>query len=123
MKKLLLFCLFLTGFNAFAQTSFPSFLVGKWQVLGVQRFERWDKLNDQALKGFAYDIVDGKMMVYEYLDIARKNNQVVYNATIPSQNEGKPIDFKMTKSDSVFSFDNPSHNFPQKIVYKKISDW
>jgi uncharacterized protein YciI len=123
MKKLLLFCLFFSSLSAFAQSSLPLFLEGRWQIAGVNRFERWDRLNDESMKGFAYDIVDGKMVISEYLDITSKNGKVTYTATVLHQNDGKPVDFKMTQSDSVLSFENPNHNFPKKIVYKKLSDW
>ncbi len=40
-----------------------------------EMYERWDSLNDQSLKGFSYQLIDGQMTIYEYLDITRQEQQ------------------------------------------------
>ncbi len=56
MKYILTFLiLFLTDI-AFAQSDFPDFLHGTWKIENKEAYEHWDKLNDNALKGFSYEV-------------------------------------------------------------------
>jgi uncharacterized protein YciI len=107
---------------AFAQSDIPDFLLGTWKMENKEVYEHWDKLNDQTLKGFSYEIKDGHMTVSEYLDITQSNNKIIYTATVLNQNQRKGINFKLTKTDSTFTFENPNHDFPKRIVYQKLTD-
>jgi hypothetical protein len=115
------FVLFLTNL-ALAQTDFPNFLQGTWKMENNEIYEHWDLLNDNSLKGLSYKMKNGQMTISEYLDISRNNTEIYYTATVLTQNQGKGISFELTKADSTFTFENPSHDFPNKIVYQKISD-
>ncbi|MBN2395104.1 MAG: hypothetical protein JXC36_01425, partial [Candidatus Atribacteria bacterium] len=85
-------------------------------------YEHWDKLNENTLKGFSYNLSDGQMFITEYLDITKNGKEVIYTATVLMQNEGKGVNFKLTEADSTFTFENPNHDFPKKIVYRKLTD-
>jgi hypothetical protein len=74
------------------------------------------------MKGFSYSLKGGIMVVLEYLDISRNDNEILYTATVLDQNQGKSIHFKSTESDSMFVFENLKHDFPKKIVYRKLSE-
>lgn len=106
----------------FAQSDYPDFLQGIWKMENKEVYERWDRLNDSTLKGFSYKLKNGQMSISEYLDIKKNNKEVIYTATVLNQNQGKGVDFKLTKADSSFTFENSGHDFPKKIVYRKISD-
>lgn len=105
-----------------AQTEFPGFLQGTWKMENKETYEHWDRLNENTMKGFSYTLKDGKIVVSEYLDLDRKRNEVTYTATVLNQNQGKGISFRLAKADSSFVFENPSHDFPKKIVYRKLTD-
>ncbi len=107
---------------AFGQVIFPDFLQGTWKMENKETFEHWDKINEQTLKGFSYQLTNGQMAVSEYLEIVQRNNELIYAATVLNQNQGKAIEFKLTQADSAYVFENPRHDFPKKIVYKKRSD-
>ncbi|MBX3242202.1 MAG: hypothetical protein KIT80_14525 [Chitinophagaceae bacterium] len=107
--------------TAFVQTKLPDFLQGRWKMENKEVYEHWDRLNDQAMKGFSYSIKNGQVKVSEYLNIVRNSKSIIYTATVLNQNQGKEIEFKMTKADDIWVFENPLHDFPQKIVYQKIS--
>jgi hypothetical protein len=113
--------LFLTNIT-WAQTDFPDFLQGTWKMENKDAYEHWDRLNDNSLKGFSYQLKNGQITVSEYLDISRINGEITYTATVLHQNQGKGVSFKLTKSDSTFSFENPDHDFPAKIIYQKLND-
>jgi uncharacterized protein YciI len=121
MKLILTFALIALTNMTFGQTNIPHFLQGTWKIENSESYEHWDQLNDQTLKGFSYKIENGQMLVSEYLEITQKDNDVVYTATVINQNQGKGIDFKLTRADSVFLFENPDHSFPKEISYQKLS--
>jgi hypothetical protein len=106
----------------FAQSSYPDFLQGTWKMENKEIYEHWDKLNENKLKGFSYKLNNGQMVISEYLDITKADNEVIYSATVLKQNQGKEVNFKLTKTDSTFTFENPNHDFPKKIVYQKLND-
>lgn len=122
MKHLSPFICLLFAQIGITQTNFPDFLHGTWKIEGKEIYEHWDKLSDQTLKGFSYKIEDGQMVVSEYIDITRQNDEVFYIATVRGQNQGQAIKFKLTKVDSSYTFENLNHDFPKKIVYQKSSD-
>ena len=122
MKYFLTLIIILIANLSFGQVILPYFLQGTWKMENKENFEHWDKLNDHTLKGFSYKVKDGQMAITEYLDITQKNNEIFYTATVLNQNQGKGIDFKMTKTDSIVIFENHNHDFPKQIVYKQLSD-
>ncbi|MGF1586938.1 MAG: DUF6265 family protein [Bacteroidales bacterium] len=104
------------------QSSLPDFLEGTWKIENNEVYEHWDRLNESSMKGFSYIVKDGKMSISEYLEISQIDGEISYTATVLNQNEGKPINFKLTKTDSTYTFDNPDHDFPKKIVYQKLNN-
>ena len=124
MKSILFFLIFLisTTLTKVLAQKLPDFLQGTWKVENNETYEHWDKINDNNLKGFSYKTKDGKMVVTEYLEIKRNDKDVIYTATVLNQNQGIGIDFKLTQSDSLYSFENPSHDFPKFIRYQSISE-
>jgi hypothetical protein len=124
MKSILFISIFLTSttFTQVLAQKLPDFLLGTWKVENKETYEHWDKINDNNLKGFSYKIKDGKMVVTEYLEIKRIDKDVIYTVTVLKQNQGIGIDFKLTQSDSLYSFENPGHDFPKFIRYQSISE-
>ena len=93
-------------------------LLGVWE--GIQGsgiyHEEWRKLNDNSLEGRAYLLKKGEIVNPENLRIVIEDGEVYYVADV-SHNEA-PVRFRMTSSsDTILVFENPSHDFPQKITY------
>ncbi|SFM84153.1 Uncharacterized conserved protein YciI, contains a putative active-site phosphohistidine [Chitinophaga sp. YR627] len=122
MKYILTSFLLLLVHATFSQSTFPSFLKGTWKQENTSLYEHWDSLNPQTLKGFSYILKDGNMKVSEYLDLSSKKNLLTYTATVVRQNGGKSVSFKQSKAGADLVFENPVHDFPKKLVYKRISD-
>ncbi len=122
MKKLLTILFLLPVCIAAGQSDIPRFLDGTWKTEIDGNYEQWNVLNDNAMKGFSYKMQNSKIIVSEFLDIYKTANDVIYSATVLNQNQGRGIEFKLTKSDSVYIFENPNHDFPKKIVYRKLSE-
>jgi hypothetical protein len=63
----------------------------------------------------------GETVFEEKLRIVPKEGMVYYVADVPEN--AQPVYFKLTElSEKGFSFENPAHDFPQKIVYKRDGD-
>lgn len=105
-----------------AQSELPTILVGTWKTENKETYEHWDQPNANTMKGFSYRMKDGQMIISEYLDISKRGKDIIYTAVVLNQNQGKGIEFKLTKTDSAFTFENQTHDFPKKIVYQKVSD-
>lgn len=118
--KLLLFYLFLT-FTLFLNGQNLTQLIGTWKVDGKMQFEKWEEINGQYV-GYGY-VLDGKdTIILESLKIRFKPLKTIYEATVPNQNEGKSVQFVLNKSESEwFSFENLSHDFPNKIRYRFLN--
>lgn len=121
MKRLAVLSMVFFSSALFAQNTFPSFLVGTWKMEKGETYEHWDQLGKTSMKGYGYEIKNGETKITEYLDLTNRENGIYYTATVIGQNDGKGTDFKLTQSDSTFVFENPEHDFPKKIIYKKRS--
>ncbi|MCB0529510.1 MAG: NHL repeat-containing protein [Saprospiraceae bacterium] len=96
-------------------------LAGTWQREGKPRYEMWRPESDTSLYGEGYRLTpDGDKRISEFLRIVRKKDGgIAYLATVPGQNDGATIAFPMTDhSAGRWTFENPVHDFPQKIVYR-----
>lgn len=106
----------------YSQENFPHFLVGKWKMEGQDSYEEWTKHGSYYLKGISYSIKSGQFELSEYLEIRTKGKEIYYGATVLNQNEGKEIEFKLRKKDSIYYFYNPEHSFPRIIKYHLIKE-
>lgn len=96
--------------------TFSSF-EGNWQLENSNTSEIW-KNHDTFLSGRVIKIEDIDTLLVENLRIFQEEDAIYYEATVPSQNAGKPIRFKLTEqNNNTFQFENPKHDFPKKITY------
>ena len=98
------------------------FLIGTWKIEDRNQYETWTKVRKDELIGYSYKIDENQKKILETIAIKMIDNQMIYEATVPDQNEGRTIQFLLnTEIKSVYSFENPNHDFPKKIQYKKVS--
>jgi len=117
----LVFCVF-NGVSCLAQTNIE-FLIGTWKVEGKQKYETWSIDDHGNLYGEGFKWVNDEKVLLETLAIIKKDGELVYQATVPDQNEGRTIDFVSNKSTAnSLSFENPTHDFPTQIVYQKVNE-
>jgi len=96
-------------------------LKGTWS--SGSDYEVWEKENSRELSGCAYYIRNDDTTYTETLKIVERNDSVFYIATVPDQNNGKPIEFYLRyTSNKKFVFYNPNHDFPQTIIYRKVDE-
>ena len=105
------------------KTSKLDFLIGTWKIEGKEKYEVWEKNNKNELIGHLYKLINNQKTISETLAIKKIGDHIIYEATVPNQNEGRTIQFTLNAEiKSYFSFENEKHDFPKKIQYKKITD-
>lgn len=99
------------------------FLEGTWKIEGKEQYEVWEQNGKDALKGHAWKYDGKQKKILETLAIKKAGNQLIYEASVPNQNEGETIQFILNpKIREYLSFENPDHDFPKKIQYRRISN-
>jgi hypothetical protein len=100
-------------------------LTGSWQDTSVamQLTESWEKINDSTYKGNGFGVEKGDTIFIEKLSLISRNNKILYIATVNEHLDGKPVAFELV-SDSAqkWIFENPKHDFPQRIIYMHPSE-
>lgn len=98
-----------------------AWLAGTWIGSGnVSTEERWGPAAGGSMLGTSRTIKKGKMVGFEYLRIVERESGLVYVA----QPGGKsPTEFPLVKlNGSRAVFENPRHDFPQRITYELSAD-
>ncbi len=121
MKILLVMTAFIVS-NISVRADLPGFLEGTWKIGDEEKFEQWDMLYGGHMKGIAYEIRNHEVVITEYLEIGNADGGIVYTATVLGQNQRRGIPFQLTESGSAWVFENPGHDFPTRISYRKKSD-
>jgi len=82
--------------------------------------ETWMKPAGQSMLGMSRTVASGKTVFTEQLQIREANGQIAYIVALGVG--AKPTVFKMVKSsDNEVTFENPEHDFPQRIIYRRES--
>lgn len=101
-----------------------NWLQGRWEAATPDGkiFEEWTMAGSQ-LAGTGGFIKGTDTTISETVALKMQDTNLVYMPTVKSQNNGQPITFTLSRaaSDS-FVFENPAHEFPQVICYKKLGD-
>jgi len=85
--------------------------------------EKWEKKNDSTLFGIGLTIEGKDTVAFETMTIEEKNGKLYYIPVVKDQNGGKPVEFALTSSTEFeWIFENPKHDFPTKIIYKKVNN-
>ncbi|MBS1680837.1 MAG: hypothetical protein JST48_03920 [Bacteroidetes bacterium] len=116
MKKKIIGILWLSPMLLLAQQKEFNWLVGKWQEEGKPSFEIW-KSKDTYLLAESYAIESGIKKINETIKIVKKGNDFYFIASVKDQGS---TEFKITwYNKNSFVAENPRHDFPRKINYKK----
>jgi Domain of unknown function (DUF6265) len=100
-----------------------AWLDGCWAGTVNQRDfrEQWSPMRGGVLLGFGSTVFQGKLQSHEYLRIEPRTDGVYYVA-IPSeqkQDAFKLVSITTDDKDTIFTFANPDHDFPQRIIYRR----
>ena len=101
-----------------------NWLLGKWgtKTADGTLSENWKQLNDSTFQGESFFIKGKDTLHFESIILQQKGEQLFYNATVKGQNENKAVPFRLTlTSEKQLIFENPEHDYPQKITYNFIN--
>lgn len=126
VKNMLVFFIMVNAFlSCHAQEDLKSvdFLIGTWKIENKNVYEIWKKVNKTEFSGKSYQMNEGQTKISETLSIKIINGKIIYEATVPNQNDGRSIPFELnTRNKDLVSFENLNHDFPKKIQYKLIDN-
>jgi len=100
-----------------------AWMAGCWEGQGGKtRFEeQWMRPAAGSMLGMARATAGDKTVFTESLHIGKKGDEVTLTVIIGMS--GKPTPFKMIRSsDKEVVFENPAHDFPQRIIYRQQAD-
>jgi hypothetical protein len=99
-----------------------AWLQGCWELATADRVveEQWMTPRGASMMGMSRTVREGKLVAYEMVLIREDGSALVYEAH-PS---GQPVAmFRSTAfSETQIVFENPSHDFPQRIGYELKGD-
>lgn len=99
-------------------------LIGSWfnESDDVVSYEIWKKYNDTLFIGRSYSIRGVDTVSSEYIKLVQYGDSINYIPTVPDQNMGKAVAFKLIfmNADKMV-FENQEHDFPQTIAYQQLS--
>jgi hypothetical protein len=101
-----------------------NWLLGSWENKSEEGIlsEIWEKKNDSTFIGESYFIREKDTLHSERIEVKQKGEDLLYIPTVKGQNNDKPVTFKLTlATENEFTFENPAHDYPQKIVYKMVN--
>lgn len=86
--------------------------------------EYWEQTNDSVYTGHGMLVSPkGDTLFSEHIKLEQSGTTVYYKPVISGQNDGKETVFtEKALSEKEAVFENPTHDFPQRIIYKKPSD-
>ena len=101
-----------------------AWLSGDWQTAPggrAQIEEHWTQPAGGSMLGMSRTVAGGKTAEFEFLRIEQRENEIYYVA----QPKGRcpQTEFKLTRVTAQEAvFENPTHDFPKRISYKKTAD-
>ena len=102
-----------------------SWLQGSWSNHSDSGtfIETWYKKNDSMLTGKSYFIMRKDTLFSENITIEYRNGQLCYIPVVKGQNGDLPVIFRLKSiNNGEFVFENPTHDFPQRIIYKNAGN-
>jgi hypothetical protein len=115
-------CLSTVGLTQTPAINDLAWLAGCWEASpsGHELSEQWMKPAGQTMLGMGRTVANGRTVEYEFLQIVQRENGIYYVAKPSGQPEGS---FKLIKlANQEVVFENPEHDFPQRIIYRLQPD-
>lgn len=99
-----------------------AWIAGTWEGKSgnVRTEEHWTRPAGGLILGVHRDLFDSGRYFFEYLRIEKRGSDIFYIAMPNGENK---TEFRLTElDDHRVVFENPEHDFPQKIVYVREGD-
>ena len=84
-------------------------------------YEEWSAVQNNRMTGTSCELQNGDTVFSQTMTLEQRGDDFYYVANV--KENGGPVDFKFTGThrDSMI-FENPAHDFPQRIVYFHDAD-
>src|SRR5436190_15285776 len=96
-----------------------AFLAGCWA--GPGSFEMWMKPEGGSIMGAGRTVRNGKVISTEFFSVSECTEGVTLHVQLRLATKATPFRAKEITSSSVI-FENPEHDFPQRIIYRRQED-
>ena len=101
-----------------------AWMAGDWQTAPggrAQIEEHWMQPAGDSMLGMSRTVAGGKTAEFEYLRLEQRAGVIYYIAHPKARCPG--TEFKLTRRTAQEAvFENPQHDFPKRIIYRKNSD-
>ncbi len=101
-----------------------SWIAGGWRTAAggrVQIEEQWMIPSGGSMLGMSRTVAGGRTVEFEFLRIEQRSDAIYYVASPGARCPS--TDFKLTRlAGHEAVFENPQHDFPKRIIYKKTAD-
>lgn len=101
-----------------------AWLIGDWGNAHneTKLTEIWKKENDKLFIGRSFNLRNNDTVSSEWIRLEQQGDSVYYIPNVKNQNKGEVVKFVMTTAtDRELIFENPAHDFPQKITYQLVN--
>jgi hypothetical protein len=97
-----------------------AWIAGSWTGSsgGVDMEEHWTAPKGNSMIGIHRDVAKGRTVSFEFLRIEMQKAQIVYLSMPNGRSPATPFPLKEVSGTRVV-FENPTHDFPQRIIYWK----
>jgi hypothetical protein len=98
-------------------------LIGNWEmnIEGSKLYENWEK-NGKKYSGKSFMTLETDTLFSESISLELRENILCYVVSVKNQNNNQAVVFKYKEFiDNEFRFENLEHDYPHRIVYKKIN--
>lgn len=102
-----------------ARVTQVAWLAGCWEQAAGPRLveEQWTRPRGGLMLGSGRTVRADTLVEYEQTRIFERGGRLVYGANPSGQ---APAEFESTElSDSSVTFENPTHDFPQRVIYRR----
>lgn len=102
-----------------------NWFLGSWQNKSNRGdfYENWSRINDSLYQAESFVLVKKDTVFYEQVRLMQKNDSLYMIVSVRNQNKEKPVSFYLTQNlKNKLTFENPKHDFPTKIIYKKVAN-
>ena len=117
-------CLFVTLTPQTPALADLAWIAGDWQTAAGGRRqieEHWTSVAGGTMMGVSRTVAGDKTVEFEYLRIEQRADGIYYVAHPKARCPA--TDFKLTKASATEAvFENPQHDFPKRIIYRKTGD-
>jgi hypothetical protein len=104
-----------------------TWLIGNWEYKDSigKLTENWKVKDDSTFVGTSFFVLDNEKDTIhkEYMQMQEDKELLIYLTSVKGQNNEVNVPFQLTiKEDSLLVFENPKHNYPQKIQYELLKN-